>query len=79
MTGTQQTSYVSEATLENRLAQFLSTTFPYPTLDIDHQETFTIRLGHTDHVVGGKAGSRADILVTSGKRPLAVTIRTTTD
>jgi hypothetical protein len=71
MTGTQQTGHVSEATLENRLAQFLSSTFPDPTLDIDHQETFTIRLGHTGHVVGSKqtgAGGRADILVTSGKR-----------
>ncbi|MFZ5693231.1 MAG: type I restriction enzyme HsdR N-terminal domain-containing protein [Pseudomonadota bacterium] len=75
MTGTEQVSHVSEASLEARLARFLLASFPDPALDIDHQPTFTIRLGHTDHVVGTKqtwAGGRADILVTSAKRPLAV-------
>ena len=75
MTDTEQTSQVSEATLEARLARFLLAAFSDPALDIDHQATFTIRLGHTDHVVGSKqtwAGGRADILVTSAKRPLAV-------
>lgn len=75
MAGTEQTSHVSEASLEARLARFLSASFPDPALDIEHQQTFTIRLGHTDHVVGSKqtwAGGRADILVTSAKRPLAV-------
>ena len=75
MTDTGEASHMNEATLEMRLAQFLSATFPDPALAIEHQPTFTIRLGHTDHVIGSKqtwAGGRADILVKSGKRPLAV-------
>jgi type I site-specific restriction endonuclease len=50
-------------------------TFVGPRLFIEHQKTFTIRLGHTDHTIGTKqdwAGGRADILVKSGGKPLAV-------
>ncbi|MEI9402617.1 type I restriction endonuclease [Mesorhizobium argentiipisi] len=69
----QQPKSVSEATLEARLAKFVAATFPG--LAIDLQETFTIRLGHSDHAIGSKqtwAGGRADILIRNGGKPLAV-------
>jgi hypothetical protein len=65
---------VSEATLEARLAGFLAVTFS-PGLSIEHQETFTIRLGHSDHAIGSQrtwAAGRADVLIKSGGKPLAV-------
>jgi hypothetical protein len=71
----QPLGQVSEATLEARLAEFLAAAFPSPGLSIEHQPTFTIRLGHSDHAIGSKqtwAGGRADILVKSGGKPLAI-------
>src|ERR1700730_12071320 len=71
----QPSGQVSEATLEARLAEFLAAAFPSPGLSIEHQPTFTIRLGHSDHVIGSKqtrTGAGADILVKSGGKPLAI-------
>ena len=66
-----------EAELESRLAAALSTAFPnIPRDQITEQRRFTVRLGHETHEFDSAAqwvkSGRADVLIFSGDRPLAV-------
>ena len=67
----------TEADLEGRLCEALSTAFPnIPRDQLEVQRRFTVRVGHEPHDVDSAAlwekSGRADILISHKERPLAV-------
>lgn len=69
--------YMNEATLEARLNTELDRLFPsLERLDITHQKSFSLRLGHNHITVNGFekviAGGRLDVLISYKDKPLAI-------
>lgn len=71
-----QTNKMTEAEFEAHFSGVLKDVFPWAGKDaLTHQTTFTIRLGHKDIELGGKAKTaqgRSDILIKQDDTPLAI-------
>lgn len=73
---TNNETNMTEAEFEAYLSETLTRVFPWAGPGaLTHQQTFTIRLGHKDIELGGRADTaqgRSDILIKQGETPLAI-------